>query len=330
MSILVTGGAGYIGSVTVEYLLKQGEDVVVLDNLSRGNRAAVSPEVDFYEGNVGDAELVKRIVTEHDVDCCVHFAAFAYVGESVEHPELYWENNVSQGIRLLDALRESGVRRFVFSSTCATYGEPQEIPMSEAHPQWPANPYGWSKFIIERTLESYDSAHELRFVALRYFNAAGATVICGEDHDPESHLIPCVLFAAQGRRSHVSVFGDAYPTPDGTAVRDYVHVEDLASAHFLALKHLRGGGNSEFVNLGTGHGYSVLQVIEEARRVTGIDIEARMEPARAGDPSHLVAANAKARKLIGWQPQHNDLGEIVRSAWEWFEAHPEGYGAKTT
>lgn len=328
MSILVTGGAGYIGSVTVEHLRARGESVVVLDNLSRGNRPAVADEVPFFEGNVGDQELVARIVQEHDVSSCIHFAAFAYVGESVEKPEMYWDNNVAQGLRLLGALIGNGVRKFVFSSTCATYGEPQEIAISEKHPQWPANPYGWSKFILERTLESYDHAHDLRFVGLRYFNAAGATPTRGEDHEPESHLIPNVLFAAQGRRSHVSVFGDSYPTPDGTAVRDYIHVEDLASAHFLALEHLRKGGGAEFVNLGTGHGFSVLQVIEKSREVTGREIEARMEPARAGDPSHLVAANEKARSLLGWKPQHDDLGEIVRSAWEWFEAHPQGYGDK--
>src|SRR5687768_11060475 len=268
MAILVTGGGGYIGGVMVAQLSEAGERVVVLDNLARGHREALDESVPFYEGSVGDRELVERVCREHEVEACVHFAALAYVGESVSEPGRYFENNVSQGLALLDGLRAAGVRRFVFSSTCATYGEPVRVPIDESHPQSPVNPYGWSKLFMERILEAYDAAYGLRFVALRYFNAAGATEGRGEHHEPETHLIPNVLAAAAGRLPHVSVFGDKYPTPDGSCVRDYIHVADLCAAHTLALRHLRGGGRSEFINLGNGQGYSVFEVIEAARRVT--------------------------------------------------------------
>jgi UDP-glucose 4-epimerase len=317
MSILITGGAGYIGSVTTELLRARGEQVVVLDNLSRGHRDAVAPEVPFYEGNAGDRELVKRIVREHGIEACIHFAAFAYVGESVTHPALYYENNVEQGIRLLGALVESDVLRFVFSSTCATYGEPQRIPISEYQPQLPTNPYGWSKLFLERIMSDYDRAYELRFVALRYFNAAGATPARGERHDPETHLIPLVLKTAKGECKHVTVFGNDYPTQDGTCVRDYIHVSDLAEAHALALDYLRAHNPSTAINLGNGQGYSVLEVIEAARRVTGRKIRINMQGRRAGDPSHLVADAGKARTMLGWEPRHADLAAMIGSAWEW-------------
>ena len=317
MTILITGGAGYIGSVTTELLRARSEAVVVLDNLSRGYRDAVGSAIPFYEGDVGNRELVKRIVREHAVDACIHFAAFAYVGESVNQPALYYENNVAQGIHLLGALVESGVHRFVFSSTCATYGEPQRIPISEDHPQLPTNPYGWTKLFLERIMNDYDRSNGLRFVALRYFNAAGATRERGERHDPETHLIPLVLHAAQGKTNHVTVFGNDYPTKDGTCVRDYIHVSDLADAHALALDYLRAGNPSTAINLGNGHGYSVLEVIESARTVTGRAIPIDMQGRRAGDPSHLVADAAKARAVLGWQPQHPDLAAIIGSAWEW-------------
>jgi len=317
MSILITGGAGYIGSVTTELLLARGETVVVLDNLSRGYRDAVAPEIPFYEGDVGNRELVKRIVREHGVATCVHFAAFAYVGESVNQPALYYENNVGQGIHLLGALIEAGVRQFVFSSTCATYGEPQTIPISEQHPQLPTNPYGWSKLFLERIMTDYDRSYGLRFVALRYFNAAGATNERGERHNPETHLIPLVLQAAAGTTNHVTVFGNDYPTDDGTCVRDYIHVEDLAAAHALALDYLQAGNPSTAINLGNGRGYSVLEVIESARTVTKREIPIDMQDRRAGDPSHLVADAAKARAVLGWQPHHPDLAAIIGSAWEW-------------
>jgi UDP-glucose-4-epimerase GalE len=327
MAILITGGAGYIGSVTAARLCEAGEAIVVLDDLSRGHRAALPEAVPFHEGRVGDRALVARIVDEHAVDACIHFAALAYVGESVSEPALYFENNVAEGIALLGSLVERGVRHFVFSSTCATYGEPREVPIPEDHPQWPANPYGWSKLVLERVLASYSAAYGLRYVALRYFNAAGATPRLGEHHEPETHLIPLVLDAAAGRRSHVAVFGTDYPTPDGTAIRDYVHVLDLAEAHAQALDYLRGGGASDSFNLGTGTGSSVLEVVEAARRVTGRPIEIRPESRRPGDPARLVAAGGRAGSALGWQPRHADLTEIVESAWRWRLAHPEGYGS---
>jgi UDP-glucose 4-epimerase len=325
MAILVTGGAGYIGSVMVEQLVGAGESVVVLDDVSRGHRGAVDESVPFYEGRTGDRELVARVCREHGVEECIHFAALAYVGESVTDPRLYFEKNVADGIALLDALLAAGARRFVFSSTCATYGEPVRVPIDEAHPQAPTNPYGWSKLFMEKILESYDRAYGLKFVALRYFNASGATARHGEDHSPESHLIPNVLSAALGRLPQVSVFGGDYPTPDGTAIRDYIHVADLCAAHTLALEHLRGGGPSDFINLGNGQGYSVLEVVETARRVTGREIKTRTEPRRAGDPSRLVADASKARAVLGWRTQYPELETIIRTAWDWHQSHPEGY-----
>ncbi len=325
MAILVTGGAGYIGSVCVEMLQQRGEDVVVLDNLYRGHRAAVDPALPFYEGNIGDRALVSRIAREHKLEACIHFAALAYVGESVQEPDRYFANNVEQGIALFEELIKAGVRHVVFSSTCATYGEPQRVPIAEDHPQSPTNPYGWTKFFIERILESYDRAYALKFAALRYFNAAGATTRCGEDHEPETHLIPNVLAAAAGKLPFVSVFGNTYPTPDGTPIRDYIHIADLDRAHLLALDYLRGGGQSCFLNLGTGSGFSVMEVIETARRVTGRDVKVKIEPARAGDPSRLVAQANKARQVLGWQPEYTVLEAIIRSAWNWHQAHPRGY-----
>jgi UDP-glucose 4-epimerase len=325
MAILVTGGAGYIGSVMVEMLREQGEQVIVLDNLFRGHRAAVDGSVPFYEGNVGDRALVANICQRHQVEACIHFAALAYVGESVAQPKLYFENNVEQGVALLDALLGAGVRQFVFSSSCATYGEPVRIPIDEQHPQQPTNPYGWSKLFMEKILASYDQAYELKFVALRYFNAAGAIPTRGEDHAPETHIIPNVLGAATGRLLQVSVFGGEYPTPDGTAIRDYIHVADLGSAHILALEHLRRGGPSDCINLGNGQGYSILEVIEAARRVTGRPIAVKIDRARPGDPSRLIANAEKAHAVLGWQPKYPDLDTIIRTAWEWHQAHPNGY-----
>lgn len=323
MAILITGGAGYIGSVTTELLRARGERVVVLDNLSRGYRDAVAPEVPFYQGDVGDRELVTRVVSENAIDACVHFAAFAYVGESVTQPALYYQNNVEQGIRLLSALVDAGVRNLVFSSTCATYGEPQRIPIDEAHPQMPANPYGWSKLFLERIMADYDRGYQLRFVALRYFNAAGASPERGERHVPETHLIPLVLEAAHGELDQVAVFGNDYPTHDGTCVRDYIHVLDLAQAHALSLDYLRAGNPSTAINLGNGQGYSVLEVIDAAREVTGRDIKMDIQGRRAGDPSHLVADSSKARTVLGWQPQHPDLSAIISSAWQWHNSLPK-------
>src|SRR3982751_5598063 len=269
MGVLVTGGAGYIGSVAVEDLKDRGEEVVVLDNLVYGHREAVADGVPFYEGSIGDKRLITRILSEHKIDACMHYSAYAYVGEWVEQPAKYYQNNFVETLHLLDALREGGVSRFIFSSTCATYGVPKYVPIDEKHPQWPINPYGWSKLMVERALDSYDFAYGLKYVALRYFNAAGASECCGEDHDPETHLIPLVLKAALGKIPKVSVFGTDYETPDGTAVRDYIHISDLSQAHLKALDYLRSGSSSQFVNLGNGSGYSVRQVIEAAEGVTG-------------------------------------------------------------
>jgi UDP-glucose 4-epimerase len=327
MAVLVTGGAGYIGSAFVEALVAAGQRVVVLDDLSRGHRAAVHPDAVFHQGRTGDRALVDRIVSEQQVEACVHFAAFAYVGESVKDPARYFDNNFNQAQALFDTLLAAGVKRVVFSSTCATYGVPTAVPIAESHPQWPINPYGWSKLFVERLLDSYDEAHGLRFVALRYFNAAGATARAGEHHDPETHLIPLALRAAAGRGAALTVFGTDYDTPDGTAIRDYIHVADLADAHLLALEHLRRGGASQFLNLGTGTGFSVLEVIEMGRRITGRDVPHTIGPRRAGDPPRLVADASRAGGVLGWSPKQPALDTIVRSAWDWMQAHPAGYGA---
>ena len=326
MAVLVTGGAGYIGSATVEHLLAKGEQVVVIDNLSRGHRAAIPATVPFVQGDVGDTALVKRVVREADIESCIHFASFAYVAESVEQPGLYFENNLTQGLALFASLLESGVKRVVFSSSCTTYGEPTRLPVSEDSPQCPTSPYGWTKLLLERALAAYDAAYGMKFAVLRYFNAAGATEKCGEDHHPETHLIPSVLRAAAGVIPEVCVFGDSYPTPDHTAIRDYVHINDLADAHQRALEYLRGGGSSEFLNLGSQRGCSVLEVIDCARQITGKTIHMRVCPARPGDATHLIADTRKAEKVLGWTPRHSDLCTIISSAWQWHVMHPNGYG----
>jgi UDP-glucose 4-epimerase len=325
MAILVTGGAGYIGSVTVERLRANNENVVVLDDLVYGHRVAVDSGSHFYQGKVGDLALLARIANEHKIDACVHFAALASVGESVAEPAKYFQNNVEQGIALMGFLIRAGVQIVVFSSTCATYGEPKEIPISEKCPPWPKNPYGWSKFCMERLLESYHLAYGLKFMTLRYFNAAGATEKYGEDHEPESHLIPNVLAAAAGEKPEIAVFGNNYPTPDGTPIRDYIHVSDLADAHILALGHLRSGGDSEALNVGSGQGYSVLEVIQCARQVTKCEIRIRFDAPRAGDPARLVADSSRIQNVLGWKPAVSDLRNIVQSAWSWRQRHPRGY-----
>lgn len=326
MSILVTGAAGYVGSVTTELLRTQGHTVVALDDLVRGHREAVHPDVPLYVGRVGDAALVKRLCHDHNISACIHFAARAYVGESVHNPRLYFEDNVSESIALLGALLDSHVTRLVFSSTCATYGEPVALPIREDHPQAPTNPYGWSKLVIEQALRAYASAHALRYVALRYFNAAGATPTRGEHHEPETHLIPLALDVAAGVRTHLSVFGDDYPTADGTAVRDYIHVSDLAEAHVLALAHLQAGNSSIAINLGTGTGSSVRDVIEVAERVSKQKLPVQMMPRRAGDPAKLVADATLARNVLGWHARLA-LQDMIESAWQWRQAHPAGYKA---
>jgi UDP-glucose 4-epimerase len=325
MTILVTGGTGYIGSATVERLRTKGERVVVLDDLYRGHRCAIEENVPLYQGRVGDRALVARIASEHAIDSCVHFAALTYVGESVQDPETYYENNLEQGIAFVGALMKAGVKKMVLSSTAAVYGEPKEIPITESSAQWPVNPYGWSKFMMERLLESYDTAYGMKSISLRYFNAAGATERCGELHEPESHLVPNVLKAAAGETPHIRVFGTDYPTPDGTAVRDYVHVADLAEAHVLAIEYLRRGGDSDCLNLGSGDGFSVMEVIETARTVTGKPIPTKVEGRRAGDPPKLVADAHRAKKVLGWKPLQSDLGTILRTQWDWRLQHPNGY-----
>jgi UDP-glucose 4-epimerase len=325
MTILVTGGCGYIGSVTVEALRQRGNRVVVVDDLSRGHRQAVAADVPFYTGQVGDGELIRGLIAQHGIDACIHFAALTYVGESVQEPERYYANNVGATMGLLDALVSEGVRRFVFSSTCATYGEPQRVPIDESNRQQPESPYGWGKLFVEQTLASFGRSYGFGHVALRYFNAAGATAQRGEDHDPESHLIPLALQAALGQRPGLTVFGDDYPTPDGTCIRDYVHVADLAQAHLLALDHLAAGGESCQLNLGTGRGYSVREVIDTAQGVTGQPIASEIGPRRAGDTSRLVADASRALQVLGWRPQIPDLERIVATAWAWHRAHPHGY-----
>lgn len=317
--ILVTGGAGYIGSHYVMYAKQQGEEVAVLDNLVYGHREAVPSDVPFFDGDMGDRALLDSIFTQHPIDAVVHFAAYAYVGESVQQPGKYYQNNTVSALAVLDAMRDYDVKHFVFSSTCATYGNPQYVPIDEKHPQDPINPYGESKFFVERILKAYDQAYGLRYTALRYFNAAGADPEgrIGESHDPETHLIPLVLQVAQGTRDHVSIFGTDYDTPDGTCIRDYIHILDLAQAHALALKRLRDGEPSDIYNLGTEQGYSVRDVIATCERVTGKPIKTVEAPRRAGDPPRLVASATKAKTQLGWNPKFQNLDEIVTTAWNW-------------
>jgi UDP-glucose 4-epimerase len=320
--VLVTGGAGYIGSVVADQLLARGYDVVVLDDLSTGHRAAVADGAEFIEANIGDRAAVEALFARGPVDAIVHLAAFALVSESVTDPEKYRANNVTAARVLLDAAIAAGIRRFVFSSSCAVYGHPARTPIDEDVPQAPVNPYGETKRDFERVLGEYAKRHKLASVSLRYFNAAGATER-GEDHDPESHLIPNVLAVALGTRSAVEVFGTDYPTPDGTAVRDYIHVDDLADAHVRALDISPDGAVA--LNLGTGRGSSVRQVVDAARRITGHPIPATDRPRRPGDPPELVAAAQRAAAVLGWRPRRSSLEEILASAWRWHRAHPRGY-----
>jgi UDP-glucose 4-epimerase len=316
MRVVVTGGAGYIGSVVSEQLVSDGHEVVVYDNLSKGHRDAVVSGARFVEGDLHDAEKLRE--TLNGINAVIHMAAFSLVGESVESPSKYYDNNVVAGLVLLDAMRDCGVKRIVFSSTAATYGEPEAQPILESAPTSPTNPYGESKLAYERAMHWYERAYGLRYASLRYFNAAGASEQCGEDHDPETHIIPITLQVAAGKRSHVEIYGDDYPTEDGTCVRDYIHVIDLARAHILALDVLNE--RSAIYNLGCGgDGYSVREVADTARRVTGKDIPVRMGPRRPGDPAVLIASSDKIKSELGWQPQFQDLGVIIESAWRWMK-----------
>jgi len=324
MAVLVSGGAGYIGSVCVERLLAAGEDVVVLDDLSRGHREALAPGARFVEGDLRRSADLDRAFAAAAVDCVMHFAAHSQVPESMADPGKYFGDNVGGGVALLEAMRRHGARDFLFSSTAAVYGSPRTIPIREDDPTEPTNPYGESKLMLETVLRWYGVRHGFRHVALRYFNAAGATETHGEDHEPETHLIPIVLDAAAGKREAVEVYGEDYETPDGTCVRDYIHVGDLAEAHRLALGVLRAGRTGVY-NLGNGEGFSVRQVIETARKVTGREIRARVGPRRLGDPPVLVASSERARAELGWRPEHASLEAIVASAWRWRLEHPHGY-----
>ncbi len=324
MRVLVTGGAGYIGSVVSEQLLGDGHHVVVYDNLVKGHREAIPQGAVFVQGDVGDSDQLTEVFREESVDAVVHMAAYSLVGESVEQPAKYYRNNLVAGLALLDAMARASVKRIVFSSTAAVYGEPAKQPIEETDPTHPTNPYGETKLAFENALKWFENRGLLRWAALRYFNAAGASELCGEDHDPESHLIPLVLQVALGRRPDITVFGEDYPTPDGTCVRDYIHVIDLARAHVMALGVLHE--RSVVYNLGCGgHGYSVRQVIDTAREVTGHDIPVRVGPRRAGDPAVLVASSDRIRRDLGWSPQFQDLRTIVASAWRFAQRHPGGY-----
>jgi UDP-glucose 4-epimerase len=324
MRVLVTGGAGYIGSVVVEQLLSHGHDVIVYDNLSKGHRASVAPEAEFVSGDLLNQDLLTDTLKNGRVEAVIHMAADSLVSESVQQPAKYYRNNVTGGLSLLDAMRAAKVERLVFSSTAAVYGEPARQPISEDDLTNPTNPYGATKLAMENALGWYESADGLRYASLRYFNAAGATERCGEWHDPESHLIPIVLQVAAGLRAEMQVNGDDYTTRDGTCVRDYIHVIDLAKAHVLALGIL--GERSAIYNLGCGgDGYSVREVIDIAREVTGKEIRTKTGPRRAGDPPALVASSEKIKRELGWSPVFQDLRKIVGSAWSWLQNHPRGY-----
>ena len=325
-TILVAGGAGYIGSHMVALLVKRGYEVIVADNLRTGHWQAVKGAKKLYVGDLRDNAFLEQVFSENDIDGVINFAAFSLVGESVTNPLKYYGNNVEGAVSLLSAMQAHGVDKIVFSSTAATYGEPEKQPIEEHDRTEPTNPYGATKLAIENMLKWCDRAYGIRYAALRYFNAAGSDTETGigEDHDPESHLIPLVMKTALGQRDHIGIFGEDYPTADGTCVRDYIHVNDLAEAHLLALEYLAGGGSSDVFNLGSGDGYSVKEIIETARRVTGREIKATVEPRRAGDPSVLIASNKKAAEVLGWKPVRG-LEQIISDAWAWHSGHPNGY-----
>lgn len=321
MRVFLTGGAGYIGSVSARMLLDEGHEVVVFDNLERGHGAALDPRAEFMEGDLREREQIRAAVLESRAEAIMHFAAYAYVGESMDDPLLYFRNNVIGATNLLDAMIEAGIKPFIFSSTCATYGQPDRLPITEETPQRPENPYGESKLMFERILSWCEERKGIRPTFLRYFNACGASGTLGEHHDPEPHLIPIILQVALGQREHISIYGEDYDTPDGTCIRDYIHVADLAQAHILALT----GGHGGAYNLGTGTGHSVREVIDAARKVTGHVIPAVVTPRRPGDPARLVAAADKAKRVLGWSPKHMDIETILRHAWAWHQEHPTGY-----
>ncbi|WP_249869131.1 UDP-glucose 4-epimerase GalE [Oceanobacillus saliphilus] len=328
MSVIVLGGAGYIGSHAVYQLIDQGENVVVVDNLTTGHRSAVHPEATFYEGDLRDIDFIRSIFKKEKIDAVIHFAANSLVGESMEKPLQYFDNNVYGTQVLLQAMIEADVKYIVFSSTAATYGEQETVPITETMPTNPTNTYGETKLTMEKMMKWTEQAHEINYVSLRYFNVAGAreTAEIGEDHRPETHLVPIILQTALTQREHITIFGEDYDTPDGTCIRDYVHVEDLIDAHLLALEYLRDNGKSDVFNLGSNQGFSVKEMIETARNVTGKEIPAKIGERRAGDPSILIASSEKAKRILGWNPTRTAITKIMEDAWNWHSTHPTGYG----
>ena len=327
MSVLVLGGAGYIGSHTVYELVDRDEDVVIADNLQTGYMEAVHPNARFYEGDIRDENFLNALFNEEKIDSVIHFAANSLVGESMTDPLKYYDNNLYGTMVLLKSMVKNGINKIVFSSTAATYGEPENIPILESDLKEPTNTYGETKLAMEKMIKWVSMAHDLRFVSLRYFNACGAhkSAKIGEAHKPETHLIPLILQVPNGRRGHINIFGDDYDTPDGTCIRDYIHVTDLAQAHILAVEYLQKGGENNIFNLGNGVGFSVKEVVETARKVTGHPIPAVISPRRAGDPARLVASCEKAKQILGWKPLYTELDEIIDSAWNWHKNHPNGY-----
>ena len=328
MAVLICGGAGYVGSHNVRAFIERGENVIVVDSLETGHRASVPEGIKFYEGDIRNGEVLDKIFTENEVEAVVHFCAYSLVGESMEKPLKYFDNNVGGMISLLEAMHRHNVKRIIFSSTAATYGEPKKVPILETDPTQPTNPYGESKRIMEKMMKWVSSQHDIRYVSLRYFNVAGAwhDGTIGEDHKVETHLIPLILQVPLGKREHITVYGDDYPTKDGTCIRDYIHVEDLARAHIMALDYLRNGGESSIFNLGSGDGYSVMEMITAARKVTGHPIPAVVGARRPGDPARLVADSTKAHEMLHWQPEIVKMEDIIATAWKWHKAHPNGYG----
>ncbi|WP_156290645.1 UDP-glucose 4-epimerase GalE [Oceanobacillus salinisoli] len=328
MSVLVLGGAGYIGSHAVYQLVEQGEKVVIIDNLETGHKEAIHPKVTFYEGDIRKLDFLRTVFEKESIDAVMHFAANSLVGESMERPLKYFDNNVYGTQVLLEAMVEAGVKHIIFSSTAATYGEPKSVPITETMPTNPTSTYGETKLIMEKMMKWTEKAHGIKFVSLRYFNVAGAkdTSEIGEDHRPETHLVPIILQTALGQRSHITIFGDDYDTNDGTCIRDYVHVDDLAHAHLLALDYLRKGGDSNIFNLGSNEGFSVKEMIETAREVTGKEIPVQIGKRRPGDPSILIASSEKAKNVLGWNPTRTSVMQIIQDAWNWHSSHPQGYG----
>ncbi|MCL2405455.1 MAG: UDP-glucose 4-epimerase GalE [Defluviitaleaceae bacterium] len=327
MAILVTGGAGYVGSHTVAALVERGVETIVVDNMVKGHKQAVWPGVKLYEGDLQDVPFMDKVFTENTVTAVIHFAAFSLVAESVENPAKYYDNNVAGTLQLLKSMNKHNVKSIIFSSTASTYGNPEVIPVTEEATESPINPYGESKLAVERMLKWFDGAYGIKHVILRYFNVAGAheSAKIGEDHEPETHLIPMILQTALGKRESFDLYGDDYPTPDGTCIRDYIHIMDLADAHILALQKLENEPTSALYNLSSGSGFSNKEILEAARRITGIDIPVRFAPRRAGDPPVLVASSDKIKRELGWNPTRTHIDNIIRTAWAWHSANPNGY-----